>query len=204
MADGDLALAPTTRFMSRKRQRQRCRRQIRHRGPISSVAKTKGWPCQQDGSSQDEKGLRSCPDLPEDMFWLIHTLMPFRDAARVACVSRAFLQSWRSLPYLSFSKEILGLHKNEFNDGEVTSNLISKVSHILQNHSGIGVKKLELDFFSCTDVDSSYLDSWLRMAVTPGIEELILAPPSCSNAEYSFPCSVLSDGRGSSIRIPEA
>ncbi|KAG8057294.1 hypothetical protein GUJ93_ZPchr0002g24805 [Zizania palustris] len=128
-----------TRFMSRKRKRQqqRCRRQIRHRH-------VSAHPC-----------LDATP----------------------RCCSRCLL-----------------------GDSEVTSNLISKVSHILQNHSGIGVKKLELDFLCCTDVESSYLDNWLRMAVTPGIEELILAPPSCSNAEYSFPCSVLSDGRGSSIR----
>jgi hypothetical protein len=35
--------------------------------------------------------------------------MPMRDAAKVACVSRAFVGSWRCHPNLHFSKETLGL-----------------------------------------------------------------------------------------------
>ncbi|KAF0915661.1 hypothetical protein E2562_037720 [Oryza meyeriana var. granulata] len=190
------------RFLSskRKRQLQRCRRQIRLRRLISSVAKIKGWPCQQDGSSQNDKGIRSGLDLPEDIFWYIHALMPLRDAARAACVSHAFLQSWRCYPYLIFSKEVLGLEENAFREAEITRDLISKVDHILQRHSGIGVKKLKLDFLSATNVDSSSIDSWLHRAVTPGIEELTLKLPLDSNAEYSFPCSLLSNRNANSIR----
>uniref|UniRef100_A0A0E0M316 F-box domain-containing protein n=1 Tax=Oryza punctata TaxID=4537 RepID=A0A0E0M316_ORYPU len=160
----------------------------------------KGWPCQQDDSSQYDKGIRSGLDLPEDIFRYIHALMPFRDAARAACVSRAFLQSWRCYPYLIFSKEVLGLEETAFREAEITRDLISKVDHILQSHSGIGVKKLKLDFVSTTNVDASYLDSWLHKAVTPRIEELTLILPTDSNAEYSFPCSLLSDGNANSIR----
>ncbi|KAF0915672.1 hypothetical protein E2562_037720, partial [Oryza meyeriana var. granulata] len=167
---------------------------------ISSVAKIKGWPCQQDGSSQNDKGIRSGLDLPEDIFWYIHALMPLRDAARAACVSHAFLQSWRCYPYLIFSKEVLGLEENAFREAEITRDLISKVDHILQRHSGIGVKKLKLDFLSATNVDSSSIDSWLHRAVTPGIEELTLKLPLDSNAEYSFPCSLLSNRNANSIR----
>jgi hypothetical protein len=37
--------------------------------------------------------------------------MPMRDAAQVACVSKAFARSWRCHPNLDFSKETLGLNK---------------------------------------------------------------------------------------------
>jgi hypothetical protein len=37
--------------------------------------------------------------------------MPMRDAAQVACVSKAFVRSWRCHPNLHFSKETLGLNK---------------------------------------------------------------------------------------------
>uniref|UniRef100_A0A0D9XFC6 At1g61320/AtMIF1 LRR domain-containing protein n=1 Tax=Leersia perrieri TaxID=77586 RepID=A0A0D9XFC6_9ORYZ len=195
-------LAPVMRFMSAKRQRhlQRCRRQIRRRELISSVAKTNRWPCQQNGSSQDDKGIRSGHDLEEEIIRHIHSLIPLRDAARVACVSHAFLRSWRCYPYLIFSKERLRLDKSAYSDDEITRNLISKVNRILQNHSGIGVKKLELIFLGCTSVDFSYFDNWLHKAVTPVIEELTLIPPENRNAIYRFPCSLLSDVNVNSIR----
>lgn len=126
--------------------------------------------------------------------------MPLRDAARAARVSHSFLRSWRCYPYLMFSEELLRLQESAFSDDERTRNLISKVNHILQNHSGIGVKELELVFLDSTDVDLSYIDSWLHKAVTRGIEELTLILPINSNAEYSFPCSLLSDGNGNSIQ----
>uniref|UniRef100_A0A0E0B4Y6 At1g61320/AtMIF1 LRR domain-containing protein n=1 Tax=Oryza glumipatula TaxID=40148 RepID=A0A0E0B4Y6_9ORYZ len=169
-------------------------------GLTESVAKRKGSPCQQDDDCQDDKRIRSGADLPEDIFWYIHSLMPLRDAARAACVSHSFLRSWRCYPYLMFSEELLRLQESAFSDDERTRNLISKVNHILQNHSGIGVKKLELVFLDSTDVDFSYIDSWLHKAVTRGIEELTLVLPINSNAEYSFPCSLLSDGNGNSIQ----
>uniref|UniRef100_A0A0D9XF99 F-box domain-containing protein n=1 Tax=Leersia perrieri TaxID=77586 RepID=A0A0D9XF99_9ORYZ len=168
-------------------------------GLIDSVTKRKGSPCQQDDDSQDDKRIRSGVNLPEDIFWYIHSLMPLRDAARAACVSRSFLRSWRCYPYLFFCEEITRLDNSKFSD-DTTRNLISKISHILHHHSGIGLKKLKLAFFGCTNVNFSCFDSWFHKAVTPGIEELTLILPRNSNAGYSFPCSVLSDGNGNSIR----
>jgi hypothetical protein len=43
------------------------------------------------------------------------------------------------------------------------------------------------------------LDSWLKVAVTPGIEELALALGRFK-IKYNFPCSLLSDGIRNSIR----
>ena len=48
----------------------------------------------------------------QDIWCHIHSLMPMREAAQVACVSQAFVRSWRCHPNLHFSKETLGLNKN--------------------------------------------------------------------------------------------
>uniref|UniRef100_A0A0E0D0V9 At1g61320/AtMIF1 LRR domain-containing protein n=1 Tax=Oryza meridionalis TaxID=40149 RepID=A0A0E0D0V9_9ORYZ len=46
---------------------------------------------------------------PADIWSHIHSLMPLRDASRAACVSRAFLRSWRCHPNLIFRIEEITL-----------------------------------------------------------------------------------------------
>ena len=136
----------------------------------------------------------------QDIWRHIHSLMPMRDAARAACVSHSFVDSWRCHPNLTFSNEILGLNGNAYGKEELARAFYSKVDHILKMHSGIGVKKLMFRIASeYTAKDSCYLDSWLQTAVTPGIEELTLILWSMK-AKYNFPYSVLSNGNGDSIR----
>ncbi|XBH71047.1 hypothetical protein VPH35_098575 [Triticum aestivum] len=143
--------------------------------------------CQQDDTSQDG-GL--IPDLPEDIRRHIHALLPLRDAARAACASHSFLRSWRCHPNLILSHKALGL------DGD----LISKVDNILKNHSGIGMKKLRLELYG-NKVDSFYVDRWIHIAVTAGVEELaIIMPHIPGKEEYNFPCSLLFNGGENSIR----
>ncbi|XP_020182447.1 F-box/FBD/LRR-repeat protein At1g13570 [Aegilops tauschii subsp. strangulata] len=194
-------------LMSRKRHRLRCRRRIRDRGPVALVAKRKSLRCQQDDNYHVDRGI-SCPDLPEDILRHIHAKMTLRDAARATCASHAFRHNWICRPNLTFSLGTLGLNRNASRD-VITRDLISKIDLIMQNHSGIGVKTLDIDLYSCDNIDFAYLDSWLRIAVTPGIEELILTLPLPSivfeNAlpiisVYNFPCSLLSNGSGNSIQ----
>ncbi|KAF7066435.1 hypothetical protein CFC21_072427 [Triticum aestivum] len=195
------------RLMSRKRHRQRCRRRIRDRGPVALVAKRRSLRCQQDDNYHVDRGI-SCPDLPEDILRHIHAKMTLRDAARAACASHTFRHNWICRPNLTFSLGTLGLNRNASRD-VITRDLISKIDLIMQNHSCIGVKTLDIDLYSCDNIDFAYLDSWLRIAVTPGIEELILTLPLPTivfeNAvpiisEYNFPCSLLSNGSGNSIQ----
>ncbi|XP_022683776.1 uncharacterized protein LOC101758601 isoform X2 [Setaria italica] len=179
------------RFMSMLRQqgqerRRRAQTQTRD-GSIASRGKRKGSPCQRDDGSQH-------------IWQHIHSLMPMRDAARAACVSRSFLYSWRSHPNLNFSKDTFGLIENACQKDESGRFFYIKVDHILKKHSGIGVKKLKLQIDSDYSAkDSRYLNKWLQKAVTPGIEELtlIFAP---FGANYNFPCSLLLNGSGDSIR----
>uniref|UniRef100_A0A0D3GCN3 F-box domain-containing protein n=1 Tax=Oryza barthii TaxID=65489 RepID=A0A0D3GCN3_9ORYZ len=186
------------RLMSVKRRRRR-QVQVPHDGLIALRAKRKGSPCQQDGDSQGAADIE-IPDLPEDIWRLIHSLMPMRAAARAACVSRSFLSSWRCHPNLNFSSEAFGLNRNACGKEELAGLFYSKVNHILKRHSGIGVKKLTIKVYSdCSGKGSSYLNNWLQIAVKPGIEELIISLTQFQ-AKYNFPCFLLSNGSGDSIQ----
>jgi len=203
-----MGLLDLMRVMSIQRQQdqERRRRQAQTQasdGLTASRAKRKGSPCQSDDDSQGaDLEIHSGPSLPEDIWHHIHSLMPMRDAARAACVSRSFLRSWRCHPNLNFSKYTLFLNENACQKDKSGRFFYIKVDHILKNHSGIGVKKLKIQINSdYSSKDSCFLNRWLQKAVTltPGIEELtlILVPFS---AKYNFPCSLLLNGRGDSIR----
>ncbi|EMS53446.1 hypothetical protein TRIUR3_07692 [Triticum urartu] len=157
----------------------------------SSLAIGNGSVCQQEDNSRDGTGGEySGPELPEDIWCHIHSLMTLRDAARAACLSRTFLRSWRCHPNLILDHGILF---------QLRHVLASTVNHIFENHSGIGVKTLKLDF-SCYHEPKaySYLHRWLRIAVTPGTEKLVVL--SASDVAFNFPCSILSDGNGITIQ----
>jgi hypothetical protein len=125
----------------------------------------------------------------QDVWRHIHSLMPMDAAARVACLSHAFLSSWRCYHKLILSSQTV-LKRNR--------NLSRRIESIPKNHTGIGVKILRLqlrDEYTCFP----HIDRWLKFAVRPGIEEPTLVTPFICR-KYSFPCSVLSAGVRSSIR----
>ncbi|XP_062192841.1 putative F-box/LRR-repeat protein At3g28410 [Phragmites australis] len=182
---------PAMGLLALQRERQRRQQQILAcYGSIATVNKRKDSLFQRvgDDDSQHGEALRcSLPYLPEDIWRYIHSLMPMRDAARAACLSHAFLHSWRCHPNLTLDRKTLRYARG--------GNFICKIDRILRNHSGIGLKTLKLNLY---DDDSTlpYVDSWLQVAVTPGIEELTLA----LDEKYNVPCSLLSDGVRNSIR----
>ncbi|TVU20021.1 hypothetical protein EJB05_36207 [Eragrostis curvula] len=178
-------------------RRRQAYRELGKGGPISSsMDKTKGSPCQQGylESSQAGKMMRySIPNLPEDIWCHIHSLMTLRDAARASCVSRAFLHCWRCRPNLILDNNTLR-SKAHVSGANVNRTL----NCILRRHSGVGVKTLRL---ALRDIaNNGDLDSWLQVAVAPGIEELELMPKS-EMIKYNFPCSLLSEGVRNSIRL---
>ncbi|KAF8698045.1 hypothetical protein HU200_035556 [Digitaria exilis] len=77
----------------------------------------------------------------QDIWRHIHSLLPMRDVARAACVSSAFLRSWRCHPNLTFSRTTLGV-KKAYKNGAIARDFPNKVDHILRNHSGIGIEEL--------------------------------------------------------------
>ncbi|BAF25489.1 F-box protein At5g03100-like [Oryza sativa Japonica Group] len=198
-----MGLLALTRLMAtqppRRRRRRRNDAQAQARnGVITSMAKRKGTLLQGGGSSQGGKRLRySGPDLPEDIWRHIHFLMPLRDAARAACISQAFLRSWRHHPNLILRKKTMGLEHKAYRRVGMARDFTSTVHSILKNHSGIGVKRLKLDIiYDHRNLNICYLNNWLQIAITPGIEEITLLLPS----KYTFPCSLLSGGIGRSLQ----
>ncbi|CAM0951815.1 unnamed protein product [Alopecurus aequalis] len=146
-------------------------------------------------------GISSWDSLSEDVVRHIHALMPMRDAARAACVSRSFRRSWRHYPNLMFSMEKLGLI--EKNGTEDERALLNITDTILRNHSGTGVRTLELQLpLTWKTLDTCYVNKFLETAIAPGIQELTVTLPwySCCKTEYNFPCSLLSGESGESIR----
>ncbi|XP_044401642.1 uncharacterized protein [Triticum aestivum] len=142
--------------------------------------------------------MKYLPSLPEDIWWHIHSLMPMRDAARAACVSRTFMHSWRRRTSLTFSKKTLGIGEDVCEKDGKARDLTYKVDRIWIEHPGIGVKEVRIEFYDNT-TRVCFLDRWLQIAVTPGIEELIVIP-SVGHKRYNFPWSLLSEGSGNSIR----
>ncbi|KAL6844466.1 hypothetical protein ACP4OV_026139 [Aristida adscensionis] len=197
-----MGLLRLKRLMSIQRERKR-RQQIQGRnGSITSVPHKKDSLSQEDDHSQGD-GRLTCfgPILSEDIWCHIHSLMPLRDSARSAVVSRAFLHHWRCHPKLTFTEEAVGLKENACQHNDIAKGFISRVDHILKNHSGFGVKRLELIIPDDGNVDAGHLNGWLQSAITPGIEEVILVLPTKYGAKFNFPCSIFLDGRGNSIQF---
>lgn len=136
--------------------------------------------------------------LVQEIWFHIHSLLPMEDSARASCVSRTFLRSWRHHPYLILSKKTLGLKPNASGKGDVWA-FTTKMDQILRNHSGTGVKTLELKVSECRDLNPCYLNDWLQIAITPRIESLTLVLPS-KYEEYNFPCPLLFGVNGNLIQ----
>ncbi|XP_044396619.1 uncharacterized protein [Triticum aestivum] len=190
-------------LMSMQRDRRRRPTQGRNGLVASSVAKRKDSACLHDDNSRTDKRSRySGPPLPEDIWHYIHSLLPLRDAARVACVSHSFRSYWRRFPNLSLTRATLGLKSGVYGMScKKAIDLARKTNHILGNHSGIGVTTLKLEIcdFPLFNTSRDDLDRWLGIAVKPGIEELDLG--FCSHAAmYNFPFSILPVGWDKSIR----
>uniref|UniRef100_A0A0E0E8J9 At1g61320/AtMIF1 LRR domain-containing protein n=1 Tax=Oryza meridionalis TaxID=40149 RepID=A0A0E0E8J9_9ORYZ len=174
------------RLMAAQRDRRRRRKAQARNGAIASMAKRKGTFLQGDDTSQGGKRLRySGPYLTEDIWRHIHSLVPLRDAARAACISQAFLRSWRRYPNLILTADALGLELRK-NWKVHMQRYFDRVDHILKNHSGIGVKRFQLQCGRRKLI--CHLNNWLQIAISSGIEEITLSLPP----EYSFPCSLLS------------
>ena len=142
--------------------------------------------------------VSACVHDMQDIWWHIHSLMPMQDAARAACVSRTFMHSWRRHTSLTFSKKTLGIDEDVCEKDGKARDLTYKVDRIWIEHPGIGVKKVKIKFYDYR-TRAYYLDRWLQIAVTPGIEELTVIP-SVSKQKFNFPCSLLSEGGENSIR----
>uniref|UniRef100_A0A0D3FFI4 Uncharacterized protein n=1 Tax=Oryza barthii TaxID=65489 RepID=A0A0D3FFI4_9ORYZ len=160
------------RLMSLRREQRHL--QIETYQFLAQCAKRKESPCQQDNSQCVKRMRYSGPDLPEDIWHHIHSLLPLQDAARAACVSQAFLRFWRCHPNLIFSWKTMGLNKVPHKKGGIVRDYNNKVDRIMKNHSG-GIKTFSLELHPFSNANTYYhLNSWLEIAITSGIKELTL------------------------------
>jgi hypothetical protein len=107
--------------------------------------------------------------------------MPILDAAQAACLSSDFLRSWRSYPNLILSIDSLGIEEDDATEmDEIQRDFISRVEHILQNHSGIGVKKFSLETYPCSSLHPSYVIVGFKLLLHPGLKNLNF---QCSETE---------------------
>ncbi|WVZ77417.1 hypothetical protein U9M48_025283, partial [Paspalum notatum var. saurae] len=172
---GIMGMLSLKRLMSTQQGGRRCRRRrqqvVQDRNePVNSRSKA---------TEYGERTRDAGPNLPEEIWCHIHSLMPMEDSARAACVSRTFLHSWRHHPYLILNNETLGLKWNACGKDS-------------EKHSVAGVKTLKLDVSDCCDLNDCYLNDWLHIAITPRTESVTLELPSRHKEElYNFPCSLL-------------
>uniref|UniRef100_A0A0E0INN1 At1g61320/AtMIF1 LRR domain-containing protein n=1 Tax=Oryza nivara TaxID=4536 RepID=A0A0E0INN1_ORYNI len=117
--------------------------------------------------------------LPQDILCHIHSLIPLRDAACLACLSRRFLRSWRCFPNLTFNQETFSLNVYEGTSYEKEKKPVDIIDSILQNHSGTGVKTLKLDVSNYfKPITADHINNWLNAAVKPGIIEIAVKFPA--------------------------
>ncbi|RCV38368.1 hypothetical protein SETIT_8G136600v2 [Setaria italica] len=159
--------------------------QITRDGSNCSASQIMVSPSLEGDISHCVETMGSQVQLPEDILHQIHALMPLRDAAQAACVSRGFLRSWRCFPNLIISVDSLGINVNTSND-EIKRDFVCRVDHIMQNHSSMGVKRFVIETYPCSNLQPSYVDRWLQCAITPGIKEIYLSMLSCG-IKYNFP-----------------
>ncbi|CAM0951931.1 unnamed protein product [Alopecurus aequalis] len=185
-------------------QQDRRHRQIQSRDYNCSTAvvarRRKGKPRQQDDNPRGRKRMRrSVPELPKDIWIDILSRLPLQDASRAGCVSRIFLSASRCHPNLTFTEGTLGLNGKVRGRDKRTRIFTNRVDNIMRKHSGAGVKTFTLCNWG-SPIDASYLNRWLKIAVTPGIEELVLSVFITSGMYYNLSCPLLFNGSGNSIR----
>ncbi|KAM0904523.1 hypothetical protein ACQ4PT_017972 [Festuca glaucescens] len=127
---------------------RRTRHQRRHRlrklhaaaedssGSKASSAQTNGH---QGGISQGDDNTRQqdlFEKLPDDILHRIHSLLPVRDAACAACMSRALLRSWRCYSKLILDDHALRLTHIEFEERKAY--VITKLTKFLETIMTMG------------------------------------------------------------------
>ncbi|KAL5201443.1 hypothetical protein ABZP36_035797 [Zizania latifolia] len=178
---------------------RRVRPRTSYHGSTVSIATTEGPSCQQGDMSECAQNTMpkfELDKLPDDILCHVHSLVPLRDAARLACLSRSFLRSWRCFPNLTFKPGRFFSNVCLGTPFETPEKLADRIDHILQNHSGTGVKTLELNLAVCGKrITDDRINNWLQAAVKPGILEIALTLQS----HFNLSCSHISCA-GSSLQ----
>uniref|UniRef100_A0A0E0E7P3 F-box domain-containing protein n=1 Tax=Oryza meridionalis TaxID=40149 RepID=A0A0E0E7P3_9ORYZ len=163
-----------------------------------------------DCAAENRQGRRSglqLNDLPIDVLGLIISRLPIGDAIRTGLLSRQWKDLWRDHTMLTFSRTTFPSCRmlNQ-------QNFIRRVDSILQQHSGVGVERMEIKFLLRNAQRD--IDRWVKFAVASKTKELILDlsdltrffmlpvmvfhPYLDREGFYEFPCQLLDANHGGS------
>uniref|UniRef100_A0A0E0AG10 F-box domain-containing protein n=1 Tax=Oryza glumipatula TaxID=40148 RepID=A0A0E0AG10_9ORYZ len=163
-----------------------------------------------DCAAENRQGRRSglqLNDLPIDVLGLIISRLPIGDAIRTGLISRQWKDLWRDHTMLTFSRATFPSCRmlNQ-------KNFIRRVDSILQQHSGVGVERMEIKFLLRNAQWD--IDRWVKFAVASKTKELILDlsdltrffmlpvmvfhPYLDREGFYEFPCQLLDANNGGS------
>ncbi|WVZ73587.1 hypothetical protein U9M48_021875 [Paspalum notatum var. saurae] len=146
--------------------------------------------------------LQLC-DLPSDILHYIISQLPIKEAVRTSILSKHWKYIWCFRKSLEFSYKSLFKDKRSIIPNHLVKkqDLIERVDTILNQHSGIGVEKLEV-YFSLHNEHAEYIDRWLKFAIAAKTKQLILdftfVQPE--KEPYSFPFQLFDATTGSHLQ----
>ncbi|KAJ1282377.1 hypothetical protein BS78_03G047400 [Paspalum vaginatum] len=146
--------------------------------------------------------LRLC-DLPSDILHYIISQLPIKESVRTSILSKHWKYVWCSHRNLEFSHKSLFKNKNSIIPYSLVKkqDFIERVDTILNQHSGIGVEKLEVVFSLCNE-HAEYIDRWLKFAIASKTKQLILdfTFVQTEKEAYSFPFQLFDATAGSHLQ----
>ncbi|PUZ56017.1 hypothetical protein GQ55_5G261000 [Panicum hallii var. hallii] len=151
-----------------------------------------------------KKSRLQLSDLPSDILHYIISQLPIKEAARTSILSKHWEDVWCSRRNLKFSfKSLFYNRKCRIPYSSIKEQVfIDRVNTVLNQHSGVGVEKLEFEFSSLHNEHAEHIDGWLKFAIASKTKQLILDftfvhPPM---EPYSFPFQLFDATTGSQLQ----
>ncbi|OEL16972.1 hypothetical protein BAE44_0022009 [Dichanthelium oligosanthes] len=141
------------------------------------------------------------PFLLQDILHDIISRLPIKEAARTSILSKHWKDVWCSRRNLEFSFKSLCYNKNGGTPYSLIKAqvFIERVNTVLNQHSGIGVEKLEVEFSKLHNEHAEHIDRWLKFAIASKTKQLIL-DFTFAKEPYSFPLQLFDATTGSHLQ----
>ncbi|KAL6888481.1 hypothetical protein ACP4OV_009507 [Aristida adscensionis] len=134
-------------------------------------------PLEKKGRSRLSPSLQ-LSDLPMDILYSIVSRLPIREAVRTSILSKHWKYVWCCRPNLMFTfrsmvyKEGSKVPRPRYSISEHI--FIQRVNAVLEQHTGYGVKKMEVHFSPLNMEHKDHIDRWVRFAIASKTSQLVL------------------------------